>query len=354
MSWRHLPALSATIGLWLSPSAPVAYVQTDTVRDAQWHLAALRVETAHKISQGEGVVVAVIDTGADASHPDLAGSLLAGADLIGSSSDGRLDLDGHGTGMTGLIVAHGRALGIAPAAKVLPVRVMVENIPVADIAITNGVDWAVRNGADVLCIAMSVPDDSALHDAIQRAIEADIVVVAGVGNDSRANAVAFPAAYDGVVAAGATDKTGELAKISNTGPQLSLAAPGVGIVSTDIEKEYRVGTGTSDSTAIIAGVAALVRSKYPSLSAREVVHRMTATATDKGPPGRDDGYGYGIVDPVAALTADVPPLATGDTSVPPSTQEAPSDRPGWLIPVLAVVAVLIVGLILLVLLRRRR
>ncbi len=97
-----------------------------------------------------------------------------------------------------------------------------------------------------------------------------------------------------------------------SGPQTALAAPAVDIFSTGPEfppyNGYRIGNGTSDATAIVSGVAALVRSKFPNLSAAEVVHRLEATADDKGPPGRDDDYGYGIVDPVKALTADVPPL----------------------------------------------
>jgi subtilisin family serine protease len=104
-----------------------------------------------------------------------------------------------------------------------------------------------------------------------------------------------------------------------TGPEIDVVAPAVDIYSTSIDGKYRKGTGTSDATAIVAGAAALVRSKYPYLPAAEVVHRLTATAVDKGPPGRDDEYGYGVIDLVAALTADVPPLGfESATAAPPS------------------------------------
>lgn len=103
-----------------------------------------------------------------------------------------------------------------------------------------------------------------------------------------------------------------------SGPEIDVVAPAVDIYSTSINGGYRKGTGTSDATAIVAGAAALVRSKYPYLPAAEVVHRLTATAVDKGPPGRDDEYGYGVIDLVAALTADVPPLGfEGATATPP-------------------------------------
>lgn len=101
-----------------------------------------------------------------------------------------------------------------------------------------------------------------------------------------------------------------------------MVAPAVDIYSTSIDSKYRKGTGTSGATAIVAGAAALIRSKYPYLPASEVAHRLTATAVDKGPPGRDDEYGYGVVDLVAALTADVPPLGFGS-----ATASAPTRAP---------------------------
>lgn len=142
------------------------------------------------------------------------------------------------------------------------------------------------------------------------ALKADVVVVAAAGNRPEATRVEWPAAYPGVIAAAGVDRDGNHAEVSVTGPEVVLAAPAVDIVSTNKlgETRYSTGTGTSSATAIIAGAAALVRAKYPDLSAAEVVHRLTATAVDKGPPGRDELYGYGVLDLVAALTADVPPM----------------------------------------------
>lgn len=144
-----------------------------------------------------------------------------------------------------------------------------------------------------------------------------------------------------------------------------IAAPGVGIVSTSSSGEYRKATGTSDATAIVAGAVALVRSRFPNLSAPEVVHRLTATATDRGPKGRDNQYGYGVLNLVAALTADVPPLEA-DGSPPPGSPTAPTTTTvaapdgngggrdvGALVGAVAVAALLGGGLVVLAVLRRR-
>lgn len=125
----------------------------------------------------------------------------------------------------------------------------------------------------------------------------------------------YPATEKGVIAVGGINRNGEHAAVSVTGPEIDVVAPAVDIYSTSYDGKYSKGTGTSSATAIVAGAVALIRSKYPDLPAQEVAHRLTATAIDKGPPGRDDEYGYGVIDLVAALTADVPPL--GFESVPP-------------------------------------
>jgi len=168
-----------------------------------------------------------------------------------------------------------------------------------------------------------------MRQAIRSAIAADVIVVAGIGNRPNDTVPTMPAAMDGVVAVGAVDRNGNVAPITVTGPEMVLSAPGVDIYGADnINHGYGIGTGTSDATAIVAGTAALVRSKYPNLSAKDVIHRLTATATDRGAPGRDDQYGYGIVNPVAALTADVKPETAGQASTGPAVSGDPtaSDR----------------------------
>ncbi|MGK5517948.1 type VII secretion-associated serine protease mycosin [Micromonospora sp. URMC 107] len=291
----------------------------DRIRGDQWHLRYLKVDQAHQVTRGEGVIVAVPDTGVD-PHPDLHKNLLVGTDVIpGGSGSGQQDRNGHGTGMAGLIAAHGRssnagALGIAPKAKILPIMSSsANNLGDAD-DLALGIEFAVSKGADVISISSGGDTSPRLTQAVKKALALDVVVVAGSGNIPTDRTVAYPAREPGVIAVGGIDQAGRHAPISVTGTEVDLTAPAVDIYSTSIDGKYRKGTGTSDSTAIVAGAAALIRSKYPYLPASEVAHRLTATAIDKGAPGRDDEYGHGVIDLVAALTADVPPLGFGSAT----------------------------------------
>lgn len=311
------------LALVVGTVVPAPTARADAARDRQWHLGFLNVAEAHRYSRGEGVTVGLVDSGVDATHPDLAGAVIPGTDLVGG--DGRRDFDGHGTAMAGLIAARGRpagvgALGIAPAATLLPANGGTEFVNLT----AQATDWAVEHGAKVLCLAFG-GGSTRLEEAVQRALAADVVVVAAAGNMPAATGVGPLARYPGVLAAVGVDANGEHAEISVTGPEAGLAAPAVDIWSTATGGGYRKGTGTSDATAIIAGAAALVRAKYPNLKAPEVIHRLTATAIDKGKPGRDDEYGYGIVDLVGALTKDVPPVSGGGGGVKP--EPSPKAQP---------------------------
>ncbi|MEU8327168.1 S8 family serine peptidase [Micromonospora sp. NPDC048839] len=306
------------------------------MRSDQWHLRTLASAEANRITQGEGVTVAVPDTGVS-PHPDLAGNLLRGINILDEgSSDGQGDRNSHGTGMAGLIAAHGQgetqgARGIAPKAKILPIlSSTVDNRSDPD-DLGRAIEYAISSGASVISISSAGGSSLVLRDAIKSALTANVVVVAAAGNRPMDNQVGYPASVDGVLAVGGVDRDGNRAAVSVTGPEIDLVAPAVDIYSTSIDGKYRKGTGTSDATAIVAGAAALIRSKYPYLPAREVAHRLTATAIDKGAPGRDDEYGYGVIDLVAALTADVPPLGfeSVNASAGPTTAGAqPGDDEG--------------------------
>ncbi len=315
---------------WLSP----APAHADSVRDREWHLTALDVLRAHQSSQGEGVLVAVADTGVDDRHGELAGAVIAGKEFgEGASGDGRADTDGHGTAMAGLIAGRGLpngagVLGIAPKATILPVQTIHGDFGGAPTALAAGIAWAVSKGARVLCVAAGTSEYPEMRQAIDSALRADVVVVAGAGNTPKDTGVAFPARLPGVLAVGGTDRAGNHAPISATGPEIALVAPAVDIISTGTFGKYVTSQGTSNATAIVAGVVALVRAKYPTLSASEVVRRLTATATDRGRPGRDDEYGYGIVNPVAALTASIGPPAPAASS--PADRAGPGDGSGRL------------------------
>ncbi|MEU2167206.1 S8 family serine peptidase [Micromonospora chersina] len=271
------------------------------------------------------MTVAVLDTGVEA-HRDLSPNLLDGTDVIpGGSGHGHHDLNGHGTGMAGLIAATGEgggAMGIAPRSKILPVLVTpLSGVGQAD-ALADGIEYAVSRSAQIISISSVGGASQRLVRAINTALAANVVIVASAGNRPEDGYVGYPASLDPVIAVGGVDRRGNHAAVSVTGPEIDVVAPAVDIYSTGINGGYRVGTGTSDATAIVAGAAALIRSKYPDLPAQEVAHRLTATAIDKGPPGHDDEYGYGVIDLVAALTADVPPLGFETPSVTTPTSTA--------------------------------
>ena len=316
---RVLVAGLAAVATLVVPASPAL---AEGVRDRQWHLDFLKVTEAHRYSQGEGVVVAVIDSGVS-PHPDLRNNLLRGTDILaGGDGKGQRDRSGHGTAMAGIVAANSRsegALGVAPKARILPVYVPLSGEGRGDPDQTGaGIEWAIAQGADVINLSRGGYSAPRLMEAIEAAIANDIVVVAAAGNTPGPNIVDYPAAYPGVVAVSGVDRNGKHAKISLSGEEVAIAAPSDDIWTTSKENSYETGDGTSNSTAIVSGAAALIRSRYPDLSAEEVIHRLTATATDKGPPGHDPEYGHGIVNLVAALTADVPPLPQPTPTINPT------------------------------------
>jgi type VII secretion-associated serine protease mycosin len=333
----------------------------DPVRQKQWYLDFLHIEQVHQISRGAGVTVALIDTGVDAGHPDLAGSVLAGTDFGPMKSDGRTDTFGHGTAMAGLIAGHGRILGIAPEAKILPVKPVFtnDNGGVADSE--EPVRWAVDHGATV--ISMSIGDDAptpAWGRAIQYALSKDVVVVAAVSNKGQGTHPTGLAMTPGVVVVSGVDQTGKFDPISLTGDVVTVAAPSRDCWSTRIGGGYGGSTGTSNSAAITSGVVALIRSHFPDLDGPGVVRRLTATAHDQGTDGRDPLYGFGVIDPLRALTAPLPSdtsSASESASAEPSptaqAEEPTSDHPLWMLLAIAGGALAVaVGLALIGRLRR--
>jgi type VII secretion-associated serine protease mycosin len=344
----------------------------DQIRDKQWHLSYLKVAEAHKISTGKGVTVAVIDSGV-ASHPDLSGSILRGTDFVSPGGTGQSDVNGHGTAMAGLIAAHGNGqngiLGIAPDAKILPIRVLKSGPATAKGG--PAIQWAVDHGADVINLSVGGGIDPATLDALAAAVKANVVVVAAAGNKPSASGVIAPAIVPSVIAVTAVDRQGKLDPISATGPEVDLAAPGADIESTGIKSGYHQGTGTSDASAIVAGAAALIRSKYPDLSATEVAERLESTADDKGTPGLDNQYGHGVVNLVAALSApagsaqpSASPSATAASPAPTADSSAgsgaaPNNEPASSNGLLVfggvlVVVVLVAGLVGFLMVRRRK
>jgi type VII secretion-associated serine protease mycosin len=351
---------------------PARPALADPIRDKQWYLANLNLVEAHQVTEGSGVTVAVIDSGVNADHRDLRGAVLPGTD-VGSDGggDGRTDNDGHGTEMAGIIAGRGHGsgdgvLGIAPESKILPISAPIGSFSGGGFMMA-AVDFAISHRAGVINMSFGSMDDETLHAAVRKAQAADIVLVASSGNDKK-QGYEYPGRYPEVLAVGAYGRDEEIAPFSITGPQVDLVAPGVDIVTIGNQgaDDYYEGQGTSEATAVVSGAAALLRAKYPDLSAAEIVHRLTATATDAGAKGRDDSYGYGRLDIVKALTADVAPLksvgvtsAAAGATAPTAVAEAgdlPTAKSPLLLVGIVVGLLVLVGLVVIVVLvaRRRR
>ncbi|MEU6232022.1 type VII secretion-associated serine protease mycosin [Kitasatospora sp. NPDC047058] len=317
----------------------------DQVRDAQWILRKFDVEKAvWSVSQGEGVTVAVVDSGVMPDHPDLTGQVLPGTDFSGGKTDGRVDAQGHGTAIASLIAGHGHGtqagvMGLAPKARILPIRVRTngESPELAQSDVALAVRYAVDHGAKVVNLSLGgySRHDSQARAAIEYAASKDVVLVAATGNSGdTSQPVEYPAALPGVVAVGAVDEQGKLWEKSNTGPETTLVAPGVDIyhASPTATSGYGVSKGTSDAVAYVSATAALIRSKYPGLSAGQVINRIIKSATPPpdGSAAPNDRYGYGLLAPAKALEPN-PAVDSGPKENPllsrAESQGAPSADP---------------------------
>lgn len=275
----------------------------DPRRAEQWAVEQLDLPAIWPHASGVGVVVAVVDTGVDLDHPDLAGKLVAGIDLV-DGDDRPDDSNGHGTHVAGIVAATtGNGVGVsgvAPGAKIMPVRVLGDDGVGDDATIAEGIDWAVANGADVVNLSLGMSGVVArlakggpLNPAIRRAEAAGVVVVAAAGNEGQTRRVyrlGVP-----VLVVNAVGSDGVVAEFSNVGDARAVAAPGVDILST-VPDGYDVLSGTSMAAPIVSGTVALLVGQ--GRSGPDSVDRLVATATN---PSGDPALGAGMVDPKAAL-----------------------------------------------------
>ncbi|MFF0297574.1 S8 family serine peptidase [Kitasatospora sp. NPDC004614] len=312
--------------------ASVEPAVADTIRDGQWALKNYRAaEKVWPISQGEGVIVAVIDSGVDADHPDLTGQVLPGLDLTSAGTDARNDSEGHGTGMASNIAGHGHGgnqgvMGIAPKAKILPIKTGV-NITGTDFS--KAIHYAVDNNAKVINMSFGGgrSTEDGYKEAINYAIQKDVVLVAATGNTAGVP-IANPACFPGVVAVSGVAESGDLWEKSTTGPQVTVAAPAVNVYHANQKKGYTAADGTSESAAYVSGIAALARSKYPNLSAGQVINRMIKSAAKPEGKGSfpNDQYGYGVASPSGSLAAN-PQVDNGPKENPLLKRATCSDQP---------------------------
>jgi hypothetical protein len=301
-----------------------ATVSNDPLRPLQWALNAVAFEATWAVTRGS-VTVAVIDSGIEASHQDLAGSVVPGEDLaddqasVDSASTGMVDPDGHGTHVAGVIAAHANngigVTGAAPDAHVMPVRVLDANGTGVASNVADGIIWAADHGARVMNLSLGGGPSAGMEEAIQYANSKGAVVVAAGGNSYQSgNLPTYPAAYTEAVAVAAVDENLQRAAFSTTGAYIDLSAPGVNVLSTfggSKPNDYERMSGTSMATPFVSAAAALLLSEKRSLSADRVAQILETTADDLGAPGRDNSYGYGLVNPRAAVIAALPSLNNG-------------------------------------------
>lgn len=332
LTWRAAVAgvVLCPLTLTLAFGTGQSVAHADDIREQQLPaLQALDALEAQQRTRGKGVTVAVVDSGVDAGHPDLAGAVVTGPDFTkGSNPPGVPPLRVHGTLMASLVSGHGHGpgrgagvVGVAPDARILAVRVAPEKEEPGfqtfnsrrryRNAVARGIRYAADRGADVINLSLGKGNATAEERAaVTHAITKGAVVVAAAGNDGDSKRVdaegfapySYPAALPGVVSVGAVDVNNRPAKFSNRNSSVLVAAPGVDIVGAGPGREYLIGDGTSQATALVSGVAALIRSRNPKLSPALVSQAIVASAVNRPAAGYNSEVGFGTVNAARALT----------------------------------------------------
>ncbi|WP_026313413.1 S8 family peptidase [Actinomadura flavalba] len=283
--------------------------------DLRWWQQVINLSAAHETATGKGVRVAVVDSGVNYVNPQLRGQVLKGADV---SATNAYDCIGHGTAVAGLIAAKRGVspfYGVAPEAKIIPVKFAASAQANDSGLAAKGIDAAVRLGADVINIStQSISDDPRLRTAVQKALEKNIPVVAAAGNLDVENGQVpepmYPGAYPGVITVGAVDASGKITTFSNPKTPVTVIAPGIGVVTTSADGVWISKDGTSFATPIVAGVVALMKQAHPELTPAQIKTRLERTADG----GKGAGSGAGMVNPSEAVNA----VLTDDGSGPQS------------------------------------
>jgi type VII secretion-associated serine protease mycosin len=320
-----------------------AAAAADSIRDnQQWVLGMLNAEAAWQVTKGAGVTVAVIDSGVNPDVSDLAGSVITGPDYTGvTTSRASRNWGVHGTWMASLIAGHGHeggfsgVIGVAPEARILSIRVIpdrgdphynrYESEPetVIQQSLADGIRYAVTHGAQVVSMSIGYSAPSATVRAeLQQAYDHGVVVIASAGNSGGPSdrdgeaPESFPANYPGVISVGAVNQDGAVAGFSSDNLSVQVAAPGVLVPAQGRDGQYWLVSGTSPACALVAGVAALIKSRYPRLAPDLVASALTSTTTDRPAGGYDSQVGFGIADAAAALAkagklAGARPVTTG-------------------------------------------
>ncbi len=284
---------------------------------AQYALAKLRLPEAHTLAHGIGVRIAVIDSGIDQRHPELAGSIAESFDALGSKEGPHV----HGTGVAGVIASHARLMGSAPAAKIIAIRAFAQasgGAASSSYVILKALDYAVGHGAQIVNMSFAGPKDPLIERSVAATAARGIAMVAAAGNAGAKSPPLYPAANPNVIAVSATDAEDKLFSASNRGGYIALVAPGVDIFLPAPDDKYQMTSGTSFSAAYVSGLAALMLERSPALKVEELRAILMNTARDLGSPGRDDLFGAGEADAYtaveAAIAAAPAPMAAAESS----------------------------------------
>ncbi len=261
----------------------------------------MRLDEAHSLAKGDNVLVAVIDSGVDANHPELAGSVADSLDTVQSP----FAPHDHGTGIAALIAGRERLTGASPGARILAVRAFDpagSGAEATTFSILKGLDWSAAKGARIINMSFAGPADPAISRSLAAARKKNIILIAAAGNAGAKSPPLYPAADPNVIAVTATDSADKLFQGSNRGRHIAVAAPGVDVLTAVANGGYQVSTGTSFSAAQVSGTVALMLQHKGALTPDQVRATLLATAKDLGPTGRDDEYGAGLTDAYRALT----------------------------------------------------
>ncbi|MFB9206039.1 S8 family serine peptidase [Nonomuraea spiralis] len=313
-------ALTATLLVLLGPTA-------SPVRDEQqWVLDALNVEQAWNVTKGKGVTVAVVDSAVDTGIRELKGRVTAGPDMSSGAVAREVRPGRHGTAMAALIAGSGAddgLIGVAPESRILSLPLATDDEPDFDLvppqdiqspesSLARALRYAANHGAQVVSMSIgSYGPVRSEREAVSYALGKGVVLVAAVGNDGQTPYAkekgtsfwSFPAGYSGVIGVAATDKQGRKATFSSDNLSVLVGAPGVEVPVVKRPKGYELSDGTSSAAALVAGVAALIKSRYPQLPPEQVAQALASSARGRPAAGYDDNTGFGVVDAAAALNA---------------------------------------------------
>jgi subtilisin family serine protease len=355
ISSQNFPLLGGTIGLFrIIDRRPVETVRRELAADgsvrsvqfnfryflqdqkkgpsegdsAQYAVAQLRLPQAHALARGMNVTIAVIDSGVDVGHPELANSVADTFDALGSKEGPHP----HGTGIAGAIAAHARLMGSAPEARILAIRAFGGGSGGAEstsYVILKGLDYAAEHGAQIINMSFAGPKDPLIERGVAATAARGILMVAAAGNAGAKSPPLYPAANPNVIAVSGIDAKEKLFAASNRGGHIAIAAPGADIFLPAPEEKYQIASGTSFSAAYVSGVAALMLERNPALKPGDIRAILMSTARDLGAPGRDDLFGSGKADAFAAVTAAVaaPAVPLAAVSGKPAGEKVPAPDP---------------------------